>query len=100
MAAHSDKTSPIFAMAMNEVVHAPELDGKYSIIGRIDYGGYAIVYEAIDTNNDNKIVAIKRVRALDIKDKLKNPFIEIKILFEFHGKKYFLIKMSLVHIPL
>eukprot|EP00483_Globobulimina_turgida_P005867 UN05877 len=97
----ADLTSSFLTMSTNIMpptqsfdtitLNAPELDGKYKLICKIDHGGYATVYKAIDlSSNNNNIVAIKRVQTANIKTKHQNhPCIEAKILEEFSSHIHF-----------
>eukprot|EP01083_Nonionella_stella_P051053 135570_1 len=79
-------------MQNKHTIYAPELEGKFKIIEKIDHGGYASVFKAIDlhcTTSDN-VVAIKRVQSANIKSThSKHPCIEVTILELFRSNPYF-----------
>eukprot|EP01083_Nonionella_stella_P230391 814468_1 len=59
-------SSPAPQSISSTIINAPELQGKYKIIEKIDNGGYATVYKAIDLQSNNT-VAIKRVHTVNLK---------------------------------
>src|SRR5450631_4747771 len=52
----------------NESKHTPALlKGRYQLLKEVGTGGFGAVYKAIDTQFDNRIVAIKEIRLQGLK---------------------------------